>query len=84
MRFDRRNAEEGGVELVDVIDEGAETAGVVLHLSVWEERAHATDARAWGPFCHGVLTGFEQTPEGRDIRRVGKSTRHTYDRYWLV
>ena len=80
----RRNPEEGVVELVDVIDEGAEMAPFVLHCVVGKELTPASYTGTRDTFHHGVLAGFEQTPEGGDVRRAGESARHTYDRYWLV
>ena len=83
FRLHRRNPEEGVVELVNVVDEGTVTATFALHCVVGEELAPAPYSGTWDSFADGVLTGFEQTPEGRDVRRAREPARHPHDRYRL-
>ena len=80
LRFDRRNAEEGGVETVEIIEIGAEAAGVDLSRVLGEQLAYATDAGPRNALLHRVPAGFQQTPEGGDVLRPGKAAGHADDR----
>ena len=63
LRFDRRNAEEGGVEAVEFIKVGTEAAGLDLPGVVGEQSAHAPNSRSGHALRNGVPARFEQTPK---------------------
>ena len=79
LRLHRRDSEERSVELVDVGDEGAEAASVVLNIGVRKQFAHAAGAGARSPFGHRVPAGFQQLPEGRDAVGAGEPAGHADD-----
>ena len=49
LRLDRRDAEEGGVELVEAVEIGAETAGTAELRALREELADPADSRTRDP-----------------------------------
>ena len=79
VRLDRGDPEEGGVEEVDPIEEATEPAGLALNLGVGEELSEAPDPGARDDLDHPVLPGFEETPERREVLRLGKSACHAND-----
>ena len=80
LRFHRGDAEERGVELVEPVEVGAETAGDALHLAIREQLSDAADAGAGLAFLHRVHPVVEQSPEGRDGVRAGEPAGHADDR----
>ena len=63
-------AAERGVELVDVVYGGAETARVVLHVRRGEQLRHAPNAGTRHAFLQGVATTGKQLP-ARIVARPG-------------
>ena len=84
LRFDGGDAEEGRVELVDVVQVGAEAAGLGLHLRVGEELADASHTRAGHALLDRALARLQQAPEGVDVVRSGEAAGHAHDRDRLV
>ena len=83
LRLHRRDAEEGGVEELKLVEVGAEAAGRGLR-GVGEERADAADAGAGFPFDHPALARLQHAPEGGKPVRAGKAAGHADDRDRLV
>ena len=80
LRFDRRDPEEGLVELVDVVHEGAVPAAVADHRAFREERTDASGTRSWDALGHRVPARFKQAPERIQVRCAGKLAGHADDR----
>ena len=80
LRLDRRDAEEGGVELLDVVDEGAVAAGLVGQIRVAEEEGHASLTGSGDGLRHGVPARLQQPPEGVQVGRAGEAAGHADDR----
>ena len=80
LRLDRRDAEEGGVEAIELFQVGAESAGPGLHVGVGEEFADAPDAGARNAFHHGVHPAIEQSPECIEAIGLGEAARHADNR----
>ena len=75
LRLHRRDAEEGGVEVLEIVQVGAEAACPHLPRSIGEEQSHAPDSGAGLAFRHGAPALVQQAPEGGEIVRAGKSGR---------
>ena len=80
LRLDRRDAEEGGVEVRQIVEVGAEPAGYALHVGVREEFAYSSDSRTRNSFDDRVSSAFQQAPEGFDVVGAGEPARHADDR----
>ena len=76
LRLHRRYPEEGGVELVDLVDEGPEPAGVVLGGGAGEQFANPAHPRSRNALGYGARACFEQPPESSDVRRAREPARH--------
>ena len=80
LRFEGRDAEELGVELVDVVDECAVPAGIPLHRSVREQQpAHTADARSRRAFGDRRFAVVQQPPEGGQVFPTGEPAGHPHD-----
>ena len=79
LRLDRRDPEERGVEAVEPLEVGPETAGFGLDRGVREEFAYPADARTGNSLDHGVPARLEEAPERRDVRGAGEPARHADD-----
>ena len=84
LRLDRRDAEEGGVELVEAVEIGAETAGAAELRAVREELADPADSGTRDPLADGIHTAIQLIPEGREAVRAGEPAGHADDRDRLV
>ena len=80
LRLHRRDAEEGGVEVLEIVQVGAEAACPHLPRSIGEEQSHAPDSGAGLAFRHGAPALVQQAPEGGEIVRAGKAAGHADDR----
>ena len=63
LRLDRRNAEERGVELIHVVDQGGEPARLVLNVNITKQLADAPGAGTRNALGYRVLPCFQQSPE---------------------
>ena len=80
LRLDRRDAEERGVEQLQVLEIGAEAAGRAPFRGVGKELADAPDTGARLPLADQVRARGEPAPElGRAVG-AGKPARHAHDR----
>ena len=80
LGLDGRDAEEGLVEVLDVVDEGPEAASLAVMGLVAEEHAPTPLAGTRRPFGDGVAAFLQQPPERLDVVGAGESARHAHDR----
>ena len=59
LGLNRRNAEERGVELVDVVHQSAEAKGIVVDNGVGENLSDSPLSRTGNPLCNCVLALFQ-------------------------
>ena len=84
LRLDGGDAEELGVEQVDVVDQRSKPARGVVPRRFGVELADAPDARARHALRDRVPARLQQPPERRQVRRPRKLARHPDDGYRLV
>ena len=82
--FDGRDAEELGVELVQVVDERAESECLAAGFRFGIEPTGATDDRTRRTLGDGVLAGHELTPELRQVPAAWEAAGHPDDRHRLL
>ena len=83
FRLDGRDAEERGVELIDVVHESAIAASIDLHRRIADDICQPSHARSGDSLSYRVPALFQQLPEGVQVLSAGETTCHANYRYRL-